>query len=358
MPNTHRLTAWFDRNQRKLPWRETSDPYKIWLSEIILQQTRVQQGLAYYLKFVQRFPAIEDLAAASEDAVLKLWQGLGYYSRARNLHATAKIVVAAYNGVFPSEYLDLIKLPGIGPYTAAAIASIAYEKPFPVVDGNVLRVVSRWFDIHEPVDTAAGKKAVETVLEELIDKDNPGKFNQAMMEFGATFCVPQQPDCQNCIFNDVCMAFQSGNVAQLPVKSKKTAPRNRYFYHLVMLVRHNEELFTVIRKRDKKDIWRGLYEFPVVETDESLEENQILKVELWDEILSGSRFSFTHCSKPFVHVLTHQRIHARFAVVHTDSTQITLSGSNRLIRLQSLLDFPVSRLTERFLQSGFENDWL
>jgi len=294
----------------------------------------------------------------SEDQVLKLWQGLGYYSRARNLHATSKIVVADFNGVFPSDYRDLIQLPGIGPYSAAAIASIAFSKPFPVMDGNVLRVVSRWFAIHEPIDTAAGKKAVQKILADLMDKNNPGKFNQAMMEFGATFCVPQQPDCQNCIFNDRCMAFQTGTVAQLPVKSKKVVARNRFFYHLVLIVPQNEELFTVIRKRDKKDIWQGLYEFPGVETQEPVEENQIVNAIQWSEIISGSRFSVNSISEEFVHLLTHQRIHARFMVVIAESTQITVTGNNQLIPLKSLLDFPVSRLTERFLQRGFEKDWL
>jgi A/G-specific adenine glycosylase len=358
MPNTQQLTAWFDKNQRLLPWRETSDPYKIWLSEIILQQTRVDQGRAYYLKFVDRFPAIEDLAAASEDVVLKLWQGLGYYSRARNLHTASKIVVADFNGVFPSDYRDLIQLPGIGPYTAAAIASIAFSKPFPVLDGNVLRVVSRWFDIHEPIDTAAGKKAVQTILADLMDKDNPGKFNQAMMEFGATFCVPRQPDCQNCIFNNRCMAFHNGNVGLLPVKSKKVTPRNRFFYHLVLIVHQNNEWFTVIRKRDTKDIWQGLYEFPGVEMQEPVEENQIARAIDWKEILSGSRYSIKSISEEFVHLLTHQRIHARFMVVQVERSKIMITGNNQFIPLKSLLDFPVSRLTEKFLQRGFIKEWL
>ena len=215
-----RLIKWYNFNKRELPWRSTSDPYKIWLSEIILQQTQVNQGLSYYLKFVEEFQTVKDLAKAPADKVMKLWQGLGYYSRARNLHEAAKNIVNEHKGEFPKAYEDIRALKGVGDYTAAAIASIAYNLPYAVVDGNVYRVLSRIFGIETPIDSTSGKKEFNELANELLTKKNPADYNQAIMEFGALYCRPKNPDCTNCIFNDKCEAYRLNKINLLPVKSK------------------------------------------------------------------------------------------------------------------------------------------
>ena len=246
---TNLLLQWYLQNKRDLPWRKTTDAYPIWLSEIMLQQTRVAQGMPYFLSFMERFPTVFDLAKADEEQVLKLWQGLGYYSRARNMHKTAQIIASECNGEFPNNYTDLLKLKGIGDYTAAAIASFAFNEVVPVVDGNVFRVLSRYFDIETDISSATAKKEFAALGRELMPKANPALFNQAIMEFGALQCVPKNPDCGICIFSSSCAALQKNKVNQLPIKTKKAKVRNRYFHYLVFLDNNNT---TIINKRTEK----------------------------------------------------------------------------------------------------------
>jgi len=257
------LLDWYRNNQRDLPWRRTNDPYAIWLSEVILQQTRVEQGMPYWLRFIEDFPTVTDLANADEREVLRLWQGLGYYSRARNLHAAAKIVRDEYNGNFPNQYEQIRALKGIGDYTAAAISSFAFNLPHAVVDGNVYRFLSRIFAINTPIDSTNGKKEFFVLANELLDKSNPGTFNQSLMEFGAMQCKPSNPDCSVCPFNQYCQSFATNTVSEYPVKAKKTKTRNRYFDFIIL----SDEKNTLLQKREEKDIWQGLYQFPVIESE-------------------------------------------------------------------------------------------
>ena len=256
-----KVVEWYRLNQRSLPWRETKDPFHIWLSEIILQQTRVNQGLPYYEKFIEAFPSVDKLAAASEQKVLRLWQGLGYYTRARNLHKCAKMIVNSYGGSFPASYNELLLLPGIGAYTAAAIASISFNESVAVVDGNVYRVLSRVFGISTEINSPKGKKEFFELANQLIDKKNPAMFNQAVMEFGALFCKPVNPSCESCTFKASCFAYNNNLVASLPVKKKNKPARRRYFYYFV--IQSGKSL--LMSKRGKKDIWEGLYDFYLLE---------------------------------------------------------------------------------------------
>lgn len=258
---TRKLLEWYNPHSRKLPWKQTDDAYKIWLSEIILQQTRVEQGIPYYYAFIENFPTVRHLAAASLDDVLKLWEGLGYYSRARNLHTAAKQIVNQHDGIFPKTYLGILQLKGIGNYTAAAIASFAYHIPYAVLDGNVYRVLSRVFGIETPIDTTEGKKQFEQLAQKLLDKKNPAIYNQAIMDFGSLMCKPKQPLCRQCPFSSECKALERNKINLLPVKSKKLIKRTRYFYFLVLYDATN----IFIRQRTNNDIWKGLYEFPAIE---------------------------------------------------------------------------------------------
>eukprot|EP01038_Epipyxis_sp_PR26KG_P019552 gene19552-27691_t len=268
MDFSNSLLSWYLQNKRDLPWRNTVNPYPIWLSEIMLQQTKVAQGLPYFITFMDAFPTVLHLAQADEEQVLKLWQGLGYYSRARNMHKTAQIIAFELKGSFPNNYNDLIKLKGVGEYTAAAIASFAFNEVVPVVDGNVFRVLSRYLDIETDIASASAKKEFSALAKELMPVNNPALFNQAIMEFGALQCVPKNPDCTNCIFNTSCAALQKKKVTELPVKLKKTKVTNRYFNYLVFLDNLNK---TIINKRTEKGIWHNLYEFPVIEAEEELD---------------------------------------------------------------------------------------
>ena len=307
---TKSLIQWYLQNKRDLPWRNTKDPYPIWLSEIILQQTRVAQGTPYFFSFMNAFPTVFDLANANEEQVLKLWQGLGYYSRARNLHKTAQFVAQELSGVFPTTYKDLLQLKGVGEYTAAAIASFSYNEAVPVVDGNVFRVLSRFFDVETDIAVASAKKEFAALAFELMPKDNPALFNQAIMEFGALQCVPKSPNCSLCIFNGSCAALQKKKVDQLPVNNKKLKVRNRFFNYLVV---SDENENTIIQKRTAKGIWHNLYEFPLIETDvaedfdsistivkdEFFENNTVLSIDEYDE-------------KSILHKLSHQHLHIKF----------------------------------------------
>ena len=304
------LIKWYLQNKRDLPWRNTTNPYPIWLSEIMLQQTRVAQGMPYFLSFTTAFPTVFDLAKASEEQVLKLWQGLGYYSRARNLHQTAQYITTELNGIFPVNYNDLLKLKGVGEYTAAAIASFAYNEVVPVVDGNVFRVLSRYFDINTDIAQASAKKEFTALAFELIPKDNPAIFNQAIMEFGALQCVPKNPNCSSCVFNESCAALQKNKVDQLPVKSKKLKVRNRYFNYVVA---SDENKNTIIQKRTSKGIWHNLYEFPLLETEKE-EDFDFVSEQIQMEYFKENTISsiLETNNKSIVHKLSHQHLHIKF----------------------------------------------
>ena len=344
MDFAQKLISWYLPNKRDLPWRNTNDPYKIWLSEIILQQTRVEQGLPYYLKLLESFPTVKDLANAPIDKVLKLWQGLGYYSRARNLHFAAQTVCSNYNGHFPESYDELKKLKGIGDYTAAAIASFSFNKAHAVVDGNVYRVISRYFDIETPIDSSAGKTLFNALANELIDKKNPAIYNQAIMEFGATYCKPQSPDCTRCIFSETCLANRNKKVAQLPVKEKSTKVKERYFYYFIL--KHREKIF--LKKRTAKDIWQGLYEFPLVEMPQKAKIDKVLKSDEFINIFSGT-YILKSVSETYKHILSHQHIYASFIEL-----EITQSKNSSIVfeksKKEKLHQYAIPRLIERYLK--------
>lgn len=312
------LISWYLENKRDLPWRKTDNPYLIWLSEIMLQQTRVAQGTPYFQSFTTAFPTVFDLANANEEQVLKLWQGLGYYSRARNLHKTAQYIANELSGIFPDNYNDLLKLNGVGEYTAAAIASFSYNEPVPVVDGNVFRVLSRYFDVETDIAQASAKKEFTSLAFELMPKNNPAIFNQAIMEFGALQCVPKSPNCGICIFNTSCAALQKKKVDQLPVKSKKLKVRNRFFNYLVV---SDDNENTIIQKRTSKGIWHNLYEFPLIETD-APKDFDFISANIQEEffknnsVLSIEDFN----DKSIVHKLSHQHLHIKFWKVRIDGT--------------------------------------
>ena len=304
------LIQWYLQNKRDLPWRNSTNPYIIWLSEIMLQQTRVAQGLPFFLRFTEAFPTVFDLANASEEQVLKLWQGLGYYSRARNLHKTAKQIAFELKGEFPKTYNDLLQLKGVGEYTAAAIASFAYNENVPVVDGNVFRVLSRYYDIETDIASAGGKKEFTQLASELLPKGKANEFNQAIMEFGALLCVPKNPDCQNCVFNDSCLALQKKKVAQLPVKSKKLKVRHRFFNYLVFSDIDNN---TLIHKRTQKGIWHNLYEFPLLETEIiETEENILALIKNQNFIKNSIQNIQLFNPQTIVHKLSHQHLNIKF----------------------------------------------
>lgn len=309
------LTTWYLENKRDLPWRKTANPYHIWLSEIMLQQTRVAQGLPYYLSFTKAFPTVFDLAKANEEQVLKLWQGLGYYSRARNLHATAKYIADDLNGIFPPDYKSLLKLKGVGEYTAAAIASFSYNEVVPVVDGNVYRVLSRYFNIETDIASAKAKNEFTLVAQEVILKDNPALFNQAIMEFGALQCVPKSPNCTECVLNESCAALSLKKVNELPVKSKKGKVKNRFLNYLFLLDNENK---TKVNQRTAKGIWHNLYEFPLIETENATSEEAVLESvkNQFDAILEITLLE----SETIIHKLSHQHLHIRFWKINQNTT--------------------------------------
>jgi A/G-specific adenine glycosylase len=347
------LIKWYLHSKRSLPWRETTNPYFIWVSEIILQQTRVAQGLPYYIRFIEKFPDINALASASLESLLKLWQGLGYYSRARNMHYAAKQIVQDYNGIFPTSYKELLKLKGIGEYTAAAIASIAYNEPVAVVDGNVIRVISRLFAVQESVGKPSVMKEIKQLTGDVLLTNKPALFNQAIMEFGALYCIPVKPDCANCPLNDKCLAYKYNVVEKLPVKKEKIKVRERFFCYMVICT-NNGVLF---RKRASGDIWEGLFEFPLIETRESIQPESISELIQKQSIFKGE-FQITGFSKPVKHILTHQRLNVSFVHIKVkDSISINLSdiickGVERIHELA------VPRVIDRYLNSDQFNKML
>lgn len=338
-----RLIGWYRRNGRTLPWRETRDPYRIWLSEVILQQTRVQQGLAYYERFVERFPTVGALAAASEDEVLKLWQGLGYYSRARNLHAAARQVAAEHGGRFPARYEEVRALKGVGDYTAAAICSMAFGLPHAVVDGNVYRVLARLFDLDTAIDTTLGRRTFAELAQSLLDERQAGLYNQAIMDFGATCCTPQQPRCTGCPFADCCLSLAAGRVTERPVKAGRTRTRDRHFNYLHL----TDGRRTLLHRRGEGDIWQGLYEFPLIETPEATEFAALSAAEPFRALLGDRPFRLVATVRMPRHQLSHQRLHALFHRIEVAA----LPAAEGLIAVdeEALGDYAVSRLTDRYL---------
>jgi A/G-specific adenine glycosylase len=344
-----KIIDWYQQNKRNLPWRTTKDPYKIWLSEIILQQTRIAQGLPYYQTFVKNFPDVKSLAAAKPDKVLRLWQGLGYYSRARNLHACAKQVVKNLNGKFPSSFEELKKLPGIGDYTAAAIASISFREPVAVVDGNVFRVLARVFGIDKDIASTEGKKYFFKIANELIPTDTPDIFNQAVMEFGALHCTPQNPKCETCPFEKSCVANAKDMQKLLPVKAPKQKVRKRYFNYVV--IEQNGKL--LMRKRAAGDIWNGLYDFHLIETKKSTTPSKILSQEA-----ELDKLVIEDVSILYKHILSHQQLITRFIVCSVESPKALQSlmkeGALRFYSKSQVEKIPKPILVNRFLkESGY-----
>lgn len=340
------ITQWYKANGRDLPWRQTMDPYKIWLSEIILQQTRVNQGLNYYMRFVEQYPTVKQLASAQEEDLLKLWQGLGYYSRARNIHATAKIIMERYQGTFPTEYKDILALKGVGEYTAAAISSFAYSQAYAVVDGNVFRVLARVFAIETPIDSTLGKKQFTTLATELLDKKQAALHNQAIMEFGAMQCQPAQPDCTNCVLNLYCAAYHSNSVSKYPQKSLKTKQRNRFFNYFYI----EQGAFTYINKREAKDVWQNLYELPLIETESECSLEDLMSREEFKHIFGTTRsIEMMQNVYQTKHILSHQRIFARFYHFKIDKNTASLDKFLQ-IKASELDNFPISKLTELYLE--------
>ena len=340
---SNKLVSWYRVNKRDLPWRNTTNAYYIWLSEIILQQTRVAQGTPYYLAFVKAYPKIEDLANASEDEVLKIWQGLGYYSRARNLHFTAKDITANYGGQFPNNYEKILKLKGVGSYTAAAITSFAFGLPYAVVDGNVIRVLSRIFGVDAPFDTTIGKKQFQELAQELLIKERSSVYNQAIMEFGAMQCKPKSPDCSICPMQDFCEAYNTNTIAELPVKSKKIKVKNR-FLHFLMIEKEGE----VYLGKRKSGIWQGLYEFPFLEFSDRIHEKELFSSENWVNIFGDEKVEIQSVSIEFIHVLSHQKLHAQFWKVKINDINLK---NYQLIAKEELENYPVSRLTEKYFET-------
>ncbi|WP_299259612.1 A/G-specific adenine glycosylase [uncultured Aquimarina sp.] len=345
-----KLISWYLENKRSMPWRETIDPYCIWLSEIILQQTRVAQGLPYYVSFTSQYPTVFDLANAEEEEVLKLWQGLGYYSRARNLHATAQFIANDLNGVFPNNYKDLLKLKGVGDYTASAIASICYNEVVPVVDGNVYRVLSRYFNIDTPINSTQGVKEFKKIAFEFIDPEQPATYNQAIMEFGALQCKPQSPYCIVCPINDSCESLKKGTVASLPVKLKKLKVKKRYFNYLIFSIKNQQ---TIIRQRIGKGIWQNLYEFPLIESDNDVDLTYIKDHDIFKNLINAKSYDITLYKDEFkIHKLSHQHLYTRFYIVKMDEKP-EMNGELDLVEIEKIREYPVPILLGNFIDSFF-----
>ncbi|MEG1837827.1 MAG: A/G-specific adenine glycosylase [Bacteroidaceae bacterium] len=341
------LINWYKENKRELPWRESSDPYIIWISEIILQQTRVAQGYDYFVRFVTRFPNVETLSRATEDEVLKYWQGLGYYSRARNLHAAAKSI--SMMAEFPKTYAEVLSLKGVGEYTAAAICSFAYNLPYAVVDGNVYRVLSRWMGIDTPIDSSEGKKLFAALATELLDEKRPAIYNQAIMDFGALQCTPASPNCLSCPLSDSCVALQKGAVNLYPVKGHSVKVTNRYFYYIYVRM----GAYTFLNRRTENDIWKNLFELPLIETkiaisDEELYSNPALK----NMFMEGESFEIHCVSRNVKHVLSHRIIYANFYEVILPENSHSFSSYLK-IKKEEMEDYAVSKLVHNFFEKYY-----
>ena len=338
------VNGWYTDNKRELPWRSTTDPYIIWLSEVILQQTRVEQGMNYFYKFSTKYPTVNDLASASEDEVLKDWEGLGYYSRARNMLATAKYISSELNGVFPKTYKEIIKLKGVGSYTAAAISSFAFNEEQAVVDGNVYRILSRFFGISTPIDSTEGKKEFQKLANQLVALQNPSDHNQAMMEFGSIQCTPKKPNCQECPLQSECFAFNKELINNLPVKAKKTKQTKRYFTYLIY--RNHDSI--LIQKRPEKGIWANMYEFPLYESKSIKEQNLLIKEQRWLQNEKNGKIIVNHISDTHKHILSHQQLFAKFIELEVD--YIASEKNNQLIiKQQELKKYALPKLLVNYI---------
>ncbi len=343
------LINWYQKNKRDLPWRYSDNPYFIWLSEVILQQTRVAQGLPYYQKFIEHYPSVTDLACADEQEVLRLWQGLGYYSRARNMHRTAQIIVDEWGGEFPNTYQNLIKLKGIGPYTAAAIASFAFREPVAVVDGNVFRVLARIFGIETDIASHEAKKLFQSLADKLLDNDKPHLFNQAIMEFGAIFCTPLKPSCLYCQFSEVCVANKEGKQSFFPVKNKKIKVQKRYFNYFVV----ESEGGLWMRQRDVRDIWGGLFDFYLYESEHLIENPDEITDDTLDMMVAKAKIEGV--SNTMKHILTHQRIEAKFWHLIYSSDDFLISRGMIKYSWEEIEKLPKPILIVNYLKKYFPN---
>lgn len=345
-PFADRLISWYLTCGRDLPWRNTRDPYPIWISEIILQQTRVAQGLEYYHRFLQRFPTLKDLAQASEDEVLLMWQGLGYYSRARNIHQAAKSILADHKGIFPKDYASVIKLKGIGEYTASAICSFAFGQAHMAIDGNAYRVFSRFFAVDLPIDLPAGQKIIKELALGVFDPKRPDLFNQAVMDLGSGICTPRQAKCEDCPLQQDCLAWLSGKTQTLPCKQGKVRQKDRFLTYFVFVFSG----ITYLYKRPKGDVWQGLYEFPMLESANKAK---------WDDLNTYCEHHFPlrqlRQTDTYLHILSHQRIHARFYIIPQDALDSgllrSLAPPCEPVTLDRWENFPISRLMERFCET-------
>ncbi len=344
------LTNWYKIHKRSLPWRKTDDPYKIWVSEIILQQTRVEQGKDYYHRFVNKFPDIYSLANADLDEVLKLWQGLGYYNRARNMHHTANVIIHNYEGKLPENYKDLLSLKGIGAYTAAAIASFAFNEPVAVADGNVKRVLSRVYGVKAPINSSSGEKKIQEIANHILDHNNPGEHNQALIEFGALQCIPQNPACSSCPLAEICQAYNQNKVQLLPVKSAPKKKKSRYFYYLI--INHTQQQHIFMNKRTQKDVWNSLYEFPLIERKKKTGIETLTQSKEWGEFFNGTKPVIKNISREYKHVLSHQNIFATFIEIKLEEPTDFLEKNFISIDKDILDKYAVSRLIERYLENG------
>lgn len=351
LETSHLLIDWYNLHKRALPWRESSDPYIIWISEIILQQTRVVQGMDYFLRFTDRFPNVASLAEAGEDEVLKYWEGLGYYSRARNLHAAAKDIMTRFDGVFPSRYEDVLSLKGIGEYTAAAIVSFVWNQPYAVVDGNVFRVLSRLYAVDTPIDTPKGKKQFTSLATLVMNPKHARLHNQAIMELGALQCVPQSPDCERCPLKERCMAYLAGTAWQYPVKQNRTKTRNRYFSYLYIIYKEK----TWLSRRGAGDIWEGLYEFPLIETEEPVDFAGLEQTEAFRSLFAGAgKLDISLELSKIKHVLSHQ-------ILYTDFYKVTIEqegpglGNYLPVSRSEIEKYAVPRLIHIYLEKMERN---
>jgi A/G-specific adenine glycosylase len=341
------LIKWYHQNQRNLPFRNTKDPYSIWILEVILQQTRVAQGMDYYHNIISRFPNVESLAKADEHELLKLWQGLGYYSRARNLHAAAQQIAEQHQGLFPSNYNDLLQLPGVGPYTAAAIASFAFNEPVAAVDGNVIRFISRFFGVMLACNSPQGRKKIDELAQQILNTLQAGLHNQSIIEFGALQCVPRNPDCSQCPFSLSCFAYKHSMVNELPVKSSQKVQKTRYFNYFILLSKNNT---CILKHRTQNDIWKNLYEFPLIETSEATPvENLLTQLELLNLFKKASLY-LEKVVVAKAHQLSHQRIEATFNIFRLKTFNKELPENYIEISIEDLDKYAISRLIERTWQ--------
>ncbi|MCT1531638.1 A/G-specific adenine glycosylase [Sphingobacterium daejeonense] len=347
MSFSERILAWYSTHKRALPWRETKNPYVIWLSEIILQQTRVEQGMPYFLRFVENYPNVTKFANADEADILRLWQGLGYYSRARNMHKASKQVIDLHKGVFPVDYHDLLKLPGVGEYTAAAISSFANNQPYAVLDGNVFRVLARYFGIHEPINSTAGKKIFANLAEEMLDLNHPAEYNQAIMDFGSMQCKPKNPNCEECILRLDCVAYQDNLVDQLPQKIKAKKSRDRFFHYFII----QKEDSVLMSQRTEGDVWANLFEFPMIETTTDLNVAELVQMKEYQEAFGN--IQPIQIKGQIKHILSHQNIFAKFYTLNIDNMELGKKSHWNYCLLENLDKLAKHKLISSFVEHYF-----